>query len=519
MLIKVPRQRFIILALALASACRPINADDPTPTQIPKPTATQISKASATSTIAPSPTASPSPTANAPEPAISPEGPYLAYIREGSSNYQLVLSNLYDPGREVFQLPAEAADQIMYDLWMFKNPTTRLSPDGLYFAYEAGASDSPYDLTLKVIQLANGDIVASIPVLSEDMDARISDLAEVAAADLAKELEGEPEEFWPDELLGSLQSGIRTFEWSPIQPFLAFAAQIDGPSSDLYVLDSRVGSFTRLTSGPQNIQRIVWSPNGEWIAHGAAYYIGMQGIVHNYIVSKDGWELLSLPERGMQSEGWVTSNWYLVNEAANGPGKFDLKAVHIPDPEYVTLWENPFTSWALDLGNDLLAVSMHDPFWSGAQPSIPGTYVVDVHSGSYTRVSDPFNHLETWGRGSDRFLASANDGVYVVSAKNEVRQIHEVRANISVSPDREKIVFYHSSDDNPSVAYFPASDLEVPFFTEEITCVLWLPDSSSFFFMSNSDLHRYNVVTSDDQIVDENIVGKGSTCPIRIVAN
>jgi hypothetical protein len=440
-------------------------------------------------------------------------------MQEFSSNYQLVLSNIYIPGKEEFPLPAEANDQIKYDLWMFKNPTSRLSPEGLYFAYEAGSSDPPYDLTLKVIRLADGDIVASIPVLSQDMQDRLSHLVEDAAVDLSKELEGEPEDLWFDELLGSLQSGIRTFEWSPIQPLLAFAAQIDGPSSDLYVLDPRAGSASRLTSGPQNIQRIEWSPNGQWIAHGAAYYVGMQGIVHNYIVSKDGWELLSLPERGMQSEGWVTSDWYLVNEAANGPGKFDLKAVHIPDPAYIALWENPFTSWALDLGNDLLAVSMHDPFWPGAQPSVPGTYMVDIQTGSYTRFSDPFNHLETWGRGSDRFLASENDGVYALSVNNEVSQLHEGRASISLSPDREKIIFFNRSGDDPSVVYFPASDLAVSFFTEQITCVLWSPNSSAFFFISKGDLHRYDVVTSYTQIVDKNIVGEGPTCPIRLVAN
>ncbi len=53
--------------------------------------------------------------------------------------------------------------------------------------------------------------------------------------------------------------------WSPNGRYLAFAAVRDGISSDLYVLDSQDGSLHQLTSGPDWVGGIWWSPDGSQI--------------------------------------------------------------------------------------------------------------------------------------------------------------------------------------------------------------------------------------------------------------
>ena len=53
--------------------------------------------------------------------------------------------------------------------------------------------------------------------------------------------------------------------WSPNGRYLAFTAVRNSISSDLYVLDSRDGSLRQLTSGPDWIGGIRWSPDGSQI--------------------------------------------------------------------------------------------------------------------------------------------------------------------------------------------------------------------------------------------------------------
>jgi dipeptidyl aminopeptidase/acylaminoacyl peptidase len=59
-----------------------------------------------------------------------------------------------------------------------------------------------------------------------------------------------------DELLSSI--GIS--RWSPDGQFLAFAAQIDGPSTDIYIYSMQDKTIRRLTDDLQNVERIDWSP-------------------------------------------------------------------------------------------------------------------------------------------------------------------------------------------------------------------------------------------------------------------
>jgi WD40 repeat protein len=65
-------------------------------------------------------------------------------------------------------------------------------------------------------------------------------------------------------LWDSIQFSKPVPQWSPNGRYLAFAALQDD-SSDLFVYDSQDGSLRRLTSGPDWVGPIEWSPNGTHI--------------------------------------------------------------------------------------------------------------------------------------------------------------------------------------------------------------------------------------------------------------
>jgi WD40 repeat protein len=410
-------------------------------------------------------------------------------------------------------LPSDVADQIRYDGWA-SNSAAHISPDGKYFAYETGRSEPPYDLQLRIIRLEDQEQVASIPLLRKDMNAATSELAAAAADALGDYLSDVPRELWEDELLFSIQAGIRTFQWSPIRPILAFVAQIDGPSTDLYVIDPSDPNPVRITAGLQNVQRLDWSPNGEWIAHGAAYIVGMGTPIDNYIVSRDGWTLLDLPDGGLQASGWVTSDYYLVNEAANGPGSFRLSAVRMPEPAFKVLWRGTFSSFALDLPNDTLIVSVDEPWDYG---TAPGTYLVRMNTHSSSRIADSLGSITTWGRGADRFLGVA-DGVFSISLDGRLRQILDRPAAVSVSPDREMVALYPRSAESPTVLYDARLGRAREVFNGDVTCIEWAPDSLSFLVVSEQSLFSIDVSTTDVTQLADGLVTDGFTCPIVIVA-
>jgi len=77
-------------------------------------------------------------------------------------------------------------------------------------------------------------------------------------------------------------------DWSPDGRYLAFAGQMDGLSSDLYIYDSVSGAIQRLSSGPQEVGWISWSPDGKWILDGSTYSFGEGMRYAVYATSLDG---------------------------------------------------------------------------------------------------------------------------------------------------------------------------------------------------------------------------------------
>jgi len=446
--------------------------------------------------------------------ALSTTGPYFAHLREENGAYSVVISDLLLGGQAAFPLPHDVADQIKYDTGV-RNPVVHISSDSKFYAYEVGDVDPPYDLELHVVRLENQQLVASIPLMRNEMSLALSELATQAASDLAVELSDEPEDIWQEELLFSLQAGIRTFEWSPVQPLLAFVGQIDGPSSDLYVLDPSDPTPRRLTSGLRNVQRLQWSPNGQWIAHSAAYSVGMASPLRNYIAAKDGATNLELPQGGLQAPGWLTSDWYMVNEASNGPGRFDLKAVRLPNSTFTTLWGGTFSSFALDLETSTLVVSVDEPWTYGVER---GTYLVDLATHASRRIGEPLYRLTVWGRGSDRFLG-VDDGVFVIPADGEPRQVLDSPAGVSVSPDRDKVVLFPTLDPGPVQIFNAVDNTLMLTFSGEVTCVLWSPDSTSFLLVSNESLFSIPSSGGSPRVVDEDLLADGHSCPVRVVGN
>jgi hypothetical protein len=139
----------------------------------------------------------------------------------------------------------------------------------------------------------------------------------------------------PFILHDALVCGIESLAWSPDGRYLAFAGQMDGPSSDVYV------------------------------------------------AALDGSIVKDLPRSPVPVIAWLGPSTYLVSDGREGIGSFNLRSIDIESGMIETLWKTAFRSPALDREHHLLAIAGYEAL---SQDTHPALYFVDWNEGSQRKI-------------------------------------------------------------------------------------------------------------------------------------
>lgn len=369
---------------AQSTATKALNAQpSPSAIQIVQPTTTQAKRSTQTNeppqpseiieptyTRGPSPTIAPTNT-NTPFPTISPNGLHLVYLVNSPGCFlELTLLDSHATSRSRYALPTKA----YVDLW------SAISPDGKRMAFYTGSAgirkdggyglaEGPYDLALHMMDLSNGKTYTVTRLLSPDYPKnfeRVGSILLKTDPSWTRFLENNA-----DGLIGPVETiethfvaGIRSFKWSPNSRHLAFAGQMDGDTSDVYVYDVQNNSIRRLTTGIEQIQWVGWSPDSKWVVHGATNELFAQGMtMSSYAVRVDGSKTI----RGGCGGSWLDSDTCLTGDDANGPGGHNLRAINIETGETTVLWSDSFSSYAIDTQDKIVAIGVPDGYFD---PSI-----------------------------------------------------------------------------------------------------------------------------------------------------
>jgi len=372
-----------------------------------------------------------------------------------------------------------------------------VSPDGHWAVYLTGSDEEPrYDLALHLLNLKDktSRLVANMfspgfpnniePILKtirpEDEDLYGSDCYQDAEC-LRQSVEFEV----------SFAAG--DYEWSPEGRFLAFAAQIDGPSLDLYLYSMQDGTIRRLTDDLQNIDTFAWSPDGKRLFYendipgtGILFY---GRIFH--VIDLEGKDF-EIPHRSLTENGrWVLRGW-LSNDHYLFQTMFDEEPQHrqftifnAETHELKEIWPYSVVGFAIDRQNHRIVLSFDSDLYPNAPQ--PGTYFVSTN-GDYEKISTQvFSQIlsspEILG------LNTSADTAYHILSDGSIRRVGPSGSlGINSSAPNKRWFFLEDQEGENNYrltlyneAYQPVNSWML---TDYLTGTAWRPDSSGLFLFT-----------------------------------
>lgn len=470
----------------IVTACQALPTPSPTtpPTRTLSPTLINTPTPSATPTLTP-------------YPPLAEQGPYLMYAQKiytkghGLPNgpYTIVDANLR--GRKTVDVPD---DVYIHDL------KHAVSPDGKWLAFHAGSTKTPYNLTLNLLSIPDGTIHPITKLFSSTYPKDLGPVADFYEKQGLLQVE-------PEYVISQTITG---FAWSPDGKYLAFAGQMDGPSSDLYIYDLQTGTIRRLTDDLYILNGgITWSPNGKWLlttdttlqmdyASSMLHRIKADGAtVQNPPILEQGW--------GRFGIDWISPSAYLMATQGDGGEPHNLRYLDVETGKIYELWESMYFSYAINPQDMTIAINGLVSKISD-DPLVGGNFVVSL-DGKRTPLSHEANWMMGFMGGENPFFLGISDKNLIVfdnAGTVKVEQEFEYRRKMLPSPDNKWFVLFDEQGGNKSLVLFSADRKQKKEFSDlDAKWVLWRGDSLGFFVAGSHMLYYIALSDTNPVLVDQ----------------
>lgn len=464
------------------------SASTPTPTLVP-----------ATSTKVSTPTLIPTPTVT-PYPSLQTDGPYLLY---GLDRINFVIQDANGIGKKELKLPNDGHVSEL---------EKSVSPDGKWLAYFSGDNfQEPYDFTLHLLNIKDQTTEMISGLLASEFP---ENLKTVKTSDPV-----ELENCISDECLVNLiqmafNGGIESIAWSPDSKFLAFAAQIDGPSSDVYIYDVDKKTFRQLVSDLENVGAIYWSPNGEKIVF-INTTIGVTYTTTYLYIADPNLKNVQTPNmiyggKFWYRYGWINEKTFLFSDGGEGAPAQNFRSLNVITQEIRTIWPYEVENLTVDNQNHRMIFST--PTRAENQPQ--GTFVIN-DNGSYKKISDNFYDIFEKQDSSEMYfgLEKLSESSRAESAELVIismeKQIFETTVRIPfyhaqprLSPDENWILLYSTSGVELYSNQFELIKLWDDI--KEVGEIVWVPDSSGAYIITRrGDIYYLSLQNKNVTMVNQ----------------
>ncbi|HEX2993267.1 MAG TPA: hypothetical protein VHP14_00490 [Anaerolineales bacterium] len=464
---KHSRCKIVAIILLFVSSCVPQGIQRETPT----PYASEAT-ASMTATLHSEPALTIMPT-------VSFDGPRLVYQGDPAV-YMMYFDGA---GKKKLNLPSDFVIQYLEQ---------NISPDGKWIAFHTGSEENK-DIALNLFSIETGESILITSLLSPDYPHNFQKAFD--------RIQTSQKVFFNKGAISSamfeLGFDLTMVSWSPDSRFLAFAGEMDGPTSDLYLYDMESQTIRRMFDDLLNLGSLEWADDGQVIFFSNIvpgeiyswhiyYAIDVEnGHVQEFDVA--GWDII---DTCFESESCF---WHYQGDGGD-PNNISL--LDTASGKSKTIWGSTFQDYAISLPDKLIIVS--GPY---AEEPEPGTYFVDF-AGKRKKISDIFfERFIYWDAEDACFIGAVPDGLYRISLDGTIRKISEtVYYEFSASPDGKWLIAYSGT----GLLLFD-SQLKVVRLIGggSIENLVWQPDSSGLFF-ATKDLYHVSIPEGELQLVEEN---------------
>jgi hypothetical protein len=322
----------------------------------------------------------------------------------------------------------------------------------------------------------------------------------------------------PSDLQESFERGLYAFAWSPEGRYLAFAAGIDGPSSDLYVYDWQTQKLRRLDDDLENIQSLWWSNDGKKIEYYSSFYPGCEGeCFSHHIATLDGQPAQTLPQPDSHGGinhyvGELNASTEVVYSQANVTGSAFLSLFDTVTGRSTALYPYTLDAVAMDpTSKMLLVVSLHatvEGTPQGVHLINPGTGVRQAVSPEACECSaDQYcrSNASSLKVNEYRFLVQCPQRTALVALDGTTQKISDQNVSLAWAPHQTWLVEFNQSKNEISLL---SADLQVvrTFAVQAYTDMTWRSDGLGIFYLAEDKLYYLAFDSSGPQEVDRGVV-------------
>ncbi|MGD8402434.1 MAG: hypothetical protein PVJ21_02155 [Anaerolineales bacterium] len=299
-------------------------------------------------------------------------------------------------------------------------------------------------------------------------------------------------------------------KWSPNGRYLAFPAIWGGPSTDLYVYDSENGSTRQLTSGPDDVAQIEWTPDGKWIIMGEvaeAFRSSFPGTTSLWAVSVSNNDIHLIHSFDYPFPigilGWIDNERFVIYNGTSLYNALDLPAenlrlVDLRSNTLQTIFDGFFMTVDLDAANQTIVLyggKRDDEIYKH------GTHLIFINNGTDQYMGG--------------YQAKRNEtlGLYVMDAPCEDEpnkfQAFDTKGKLqcvklplqpdySMSPNGEWQISLQGG-----VQLVTKENSVIPVSEDFATQITWCPNSKCFFVAADNTLYHVTIPDVTIQTVDE----------------
>lgn len=425
--------------------------------------------------------------------------PYLVYVKKVNGKEQVVLVNQDGTGIKIIPLPDNGFNA--------RNP----SPTGEWIVFYTGSGGEQtlmngpkYDLALNLMHLPDGVTHKVTDLLSKDFPNNLEKFAELAKNN-DQDIAFLDTSTIVDEARQGLIYRLMISEWSPSGETLAFAGEMDGPSTDLYLYNLKSGNIQRISSGSKNIDFIDWFPGGSQILYSSSY-LPCEGDCSTYFVTNpDGSssrEIKNFEKFGgvARDRTWSGPSLLTIYTSANVVGTCCLRNFDFETDRLNMLYGGSFQNYAYDSQTNLLAISIAN----NPENVSTGTYFIDKNG---MRRVEELGLVYYLGWKDYPFIISAN-GTKLLSTSGTTKMLTEGDFVPFASRNNQYIAlcdFDWSQIANGLRVFDNNSNLVLEIKDQKITKVIWRIDSQGLFFTTNNHLYYVGIQAKTPTIIDSHL--------------